>query len=196
MNLKRQLMLVGLLTLVLPWAGCQYLRETESALRTVQQDMLGATARAIASSLSSYSAEFPPRAVRDDDGRLFVHPLSQAPVIDGYFDDWPLALGSLETRRGYRGSMQFAVGTLGPDTYLYVEVRDDSIVYAEPAGRIGGSPRRYSDSVNLISDDPLAVRFEFSAEAPGPIISIRHDLRGAEVERGIVAHWQETPQGY
>jgi len=29
MSLRRQLLLVSLLTLVLPWAGCQFIRETE-----------------------------------------------------------------------------------------------------------------------------------------------------------------------
>ena len=40
MTLKRQLLLVSLLTLMLPWAGCQFIRETESALRSGQQQML------------------------------------------------------------------------------------------------------------------------------------------------------------
>ena len=43
MNLRRQLLLVSLLTLILPWAGCQFVRETESALREGQQQMLGGT---------------------------------------------------------------------------------------------------------------------------------------------------------
>ena len=48
MTLRRQLLLVCLLTLVLPWAGCQFIRETESALREGQQQMLAGTAQAIA----------------------------------------------------------------------------------------------------------------------------------------------------
>ena len=59
MNLKRQLLLVSLLTLVLPWAGYQFIHETESALRVGQQQMLGGTAQAIADSLSQYREEFP-----------------------------------------------------------------------------------------------------------------------------------------
>ncbi len=59
MNLKRQLLLVSLLTLVLPWAGCQFIGETESALRSGQQQMLAGTARAIADSLAQYEDEFP-----------------------------------------------------------------------------------------------------------------------------------------
>ena len=47
MNLRRQLLLVSLLTLILPWAGCQFVSETESALREGQQQMLGGTAQAM-----------------------------------------------------------------------------------------------------------------------------------------------------
>ena len=53
------LLLVSLLTLVLPWAGYQFIRETESALRDGQQQMLAGTARAVADSLAQYPEEFP-----------------------------------------------------------------------------------------------------------------------------------------
>jgi hypothetical protein len=65
MNLRRQLLLVSLLTLVLPWAGCQFIRETESALRIGQQQMLAGTARAIADSLTQHEEDFPLRADTD-----------------------------------------------------------------------------------------------------------------------------------
>jgi hypothetical protein len=35
MTLRLKLLLLGLATLVLPWAGCRYAREMESALREV-----------------------------------------------------------------------------------------------------------------------------------------------------------------
>ena len=68
MNLKRQLLLVSLLTLVLPWAGYQFIHETESALRAGQQQMLAGAAKAIGDSLARFPEEFPQqheRAVGD-----------------------------------------------------------------------------------------------------------------------------------
>ena len=47
-NLRRQLVLVSLLLLTLPWAGCQFVREMEGALRQGQEQALQATARAVA----------------------------------------------------------------------------------------------------------------------------------------------------
>ena len=87
MNLRRQLLLVSLLTLVLPWAGCQFVRETESALREGHQQMLSGTALAIADSLS----QFPDDLRHGGDGdfsedQIYAHLLTNAPLIDGYFD--------------------------------------------------------------------------------------------------------------
>ena len=44
MPLRYQLLLLSLLTLLLPWAGCHYAREMESALRDGQEQALLATA--------------------------------------------------------------------------------------------------------------------------------------------------------
>ena len=64
MNLKRQLLLVSLLTLVLPWAGYQFIHETESALRVGQQQMLAGTARASTPAGTGNGADQPPAAAR------------------------------------------------------------------------------------------------------------------------------------
>jgi two-component system, OmpR family, sensor histidine kinase ChvG len=51
MSLRLKLLLLGLATLVLPWAGCRYAREMESALREGEQKSLQAVAQTIAASL-------------------------------------------------------------------------------------------------------------------------------------------------
>ncbi|HEY8052993.1 MAG: ATP-binding protein [Steroidobacterales bacterium] len=51
MTLRLKLLLLGLATLVLPWAGCQYAREMESALREGEVNSLQAVAQTIAASL-------------------------------------------------------------------------------------------------------------------------------------------------
>jgi hypothetical protein len=51
MSLRFKLLLLGLATLVLPWAGCRYAREMESALREGERNSLSSVAQTIASSL-------------------------------------------------------------------------------------------------------------------------------------------------
>ena len=108
MNLRRQLLLVSLLTLMLPWAGCEFIRETEIALRNGQQEILTGMARAVASSLRQHREEFPRRdSAFPVDGQVYIHKLTSRPEIDGYFDDWPLASDSLRSMRGPDGPVPF-----------------------------------------------------------------------------------------
>ena len=51
MSLRLKLLLLGLLTLALPWGGCRYARQMEGALREGEQNSLQAVAQTIAASL-------------------------------------------------------------------------------------------------------------------------------------------------
>ncbi len=181
MNLRKQLLLVSLLTLILPWAGCQVLRDTESALRQGQQQFLSGTAQAIADSLSQFPDEL--LAGKDDlrfgQNQLYGHPLATAPLIDGYLDDWTAPEGSAMPLRGTDGTINYVVGINRPHVYLHVDVRDASVIFDR--GQDAIFPRSYSDHVALISVGDTGERtvFRFRAEAPGVIIATRES--GGEV---------------
>ena len=194
MNLRRQLLLVSLLTLLLPWAGCEFIRETESALRAGQQQMLAGTARAIAETMAQYPEEFP-RSRSDDllaDDQLYGHRLEAGPVIDGYFDDWAVDDSALRELRGVDGPVRYAVGVHDNNVYVFVSVADRSVVFAkrrEPA---------HSDSVSIVSASPpyLDETILFSAEAPGQILPYVQTTTGRTPEPSILAHWQDIAGGY
>ena len=89
MSIRVQLLIVALTTLMLPWAGCQYARELETALRASQEKALEASADTIAHALSAQ----PQRVFRDlgdgrpfapDQGDMYVFPLHAQPLLDGY----------------------------------------------------------------------------------------------------------------
>jgi len=200
MNLKRQLLLVSLLTLVLPWAGCQFIRETESALRSGQQQMLAGTARAIADSLAQYEDEFP--LVRESDhiigDQLYGHRIESQLTIDGYFDDWNLGRESLRELRGADGPIRFAIGLRNQYVYLYVEVTDKNVIYAAPGTIAVDDSSRFADQIGLVSASPpyLEETLVFGAEAPGPIITYIRNSYGFAPDPTITAHWQDGPRGY
>ncbi|MGB5738786.1 MAG: ATP-binding protein [Woeseia sp.] len=191
MNLKRQLLLVSLLTLVLPWAGCQFIQETETALREGQQQMLAGTAQAIADSLSQFPQEFlafsenaPPGAEQ-----LYAHPLARAPLLDGYFNDWTVDEEAQRTLRGIDGPIRFVLGLQRQQLWLYVRVADNEVVYAQE------NDDAPSDRITLVSSNPdgSPLRFVFAAEAPGPIVARQI---GGKAEQAISGHWQDVPGGY
>src|SRR5215472_15452541 len=107
MSLRLKLLLLGLATLVLPWAGCRYAREMESALREGEQNSLQAVSQTMAASLQGrtdllYREAPPPEespgetsaapaAARAADSFLRPGPydleplaLTAAPLLDGY----------------------------------------------------------------------------------------------------------------
>jgi dedicated sortase system histidine kinase len=200
MTLKRQLLLVSLLTLMLPWAGCEFIRETESALRLSQQQMLAGTARAIADSLAQYPEEFPAQAdtsaVIGD--QLYGHRLEYTPNIDGYFDDWSLTERSLRSMQGSDGPIRFIFGLYEPFVYLYVEVADRNVKYADAGSLVPNEGSQHADRVRLISASPpyLEESFSFTAEAPGPVVTYIQNAYGFAPEATIHAYWQDVPGGY
>ncbi|MDH3532597.1 MAG: ATP-binding protein [Gammaproteobacteria bacterium] len=200
MNLKRQLLLVSLLTLVLPWAGCEFIRETESALRAGQQQMLAGAARAIADSLAKYPEEFPPGREADHlvGDQLYGHRLAARPAIDGYFDDWTLKRASLRELRGVDGPIRFAAGLHQDSMYLYVEAADKNVVYARPGTIAIDDGSRNADLIELINTSPpfLEEALVFAAEAPGPIITYRRTAYGFAPEPRVLSFWQDGPRGY
>ena len=111
MSIRLKLLLLGLATLVLPWAGCRYAREMESALREGEQNSLLSVAQTIASSLQGRvdllyrqpaQVEDSGEPGTDDDkatpARRQPKPspydlrpilLSAQPYLDGYVEEWP-----------------------------------------------------------------------------------------------------------
>ena len=189
-------MLVSLLTLILPWAGCEFIRETESALREGQRQMLGGTAQAIADSLSQYPDELLSGQGNDVANQLYAQPLATAPLIDGYADEWTIPDGAMATLRGADGAIRYVFGAYPQYWYVFVDVRDSSIVFDDSQEEIAN--RRYSDHVSLISVDDNGERdiFRFQAEAPGKIVATRQTGTQIFDELRIVAHWQDTANGY
>jgi dedicated sortase system histidine kinase len=163
--------------------------------------MLAGTARAIADSLAQYEDDFPLRPGNDFTigEQLYGHRLDVLPSIDGYFDDWNLGRDSLRSLRGTDGPIRFAIGLRGQAVYLYVEVTDDSVVYAAPGSIALNDALRSADRIGLVSSSPpyLNETFVFGAEAPGPIISYVPTAGDFVPQPTIAAYWQDVPgRGY
>ena len=175
MGLRAQLLIVSLLTLALPWAGCQYVREMESALRTDHEAALYDTALALARVVGDRPELLYPTGAGLDPGHdysadLFAHPLAGQIVIDGYADDWGAAAdGPLRypTRDGDSASL--AVDAVaGYDqryAYLFVMVADDVVRYVDDSR----GPLHDRLLLRTWGDDNVAHEFVMQTRAPGPM---------------------------
>jgi hypothetical protein len=204
------LLLVGLSTLVLPWAGCQYARELEVAMRGSQEQALSASAVTIANALSAepqriFRTEGDPRPFDPGRGDLYVYPLDRQPMLDGYRDDWgvprdPLPLVDLWLSDPALPRARVQAAATERYLFLYLEV-DDAHFEPEPSDVHLGRDR--FDRVDLLlrrPDGSLEAYF-FATNAPGLIearqVVVRDDGAGyASPEPRIQAYWLQAKGGY
>ena len=205
MSIRLQLLIVALTTLVLPWAGCQYARELEAALRDSQEKSLLASAGTIANALSAQPQRVfqdydEPRAFAAGRGDLYVYPLPSQPLLDGYRDDWGVAAqpAPLPSTTGY-GARALA-GSTERYLYLYIEV-DDTHFDAEPSNL--HPERDHFDRVDLTLQRPDTTQasYFFGTDAPGLIAAqslVKSDQGPDRVteEPRIQAFWLQTAAGY
>ncbi len=197
MRLKPQLFIVSLLTLSLPWAGCQYVREVEAALRSGQAQSLAATAQAVAAVMSARPALLYPYPQRLDaapatQAQLYFSHTQQVFSIDGYADEWEdFATNTLSTPEEGAFSVQYQSASKQQNLYLYFRIRDSQIVYHNPGQTELGNGDRlvlYSGNGN---------HYVLSTSAPGSMQVRYKDVEGnVHDEQTIKASWQENADGY
>jgi dedicated sortase system histidine kinase len=202
-SIRLQLLIVALTTLVLPWAGCQYARELETALRSSQEQSLLAGAATIADALTAQ----PQRVFHDSDdarafsaaaGDLYVYPLVTQPLLDGYLEDWDISAKPtpLPTATRYRARLQ--AGSTEHYLYLYLEV-DDPQFDAEP-NHVQPDKDRF-DRVNLTLQGPSGrAAYFFGTNAPG-LVAAQAVVKGDDGDRVVTepriqAFWLQTAAGY
>jgi two-component system sensor histidine kinase ChvG len=204
-SIRLQLLVVALTTLVLPWAGCQYARELETALRDSQEKSLLASAGTIANALSAqpqrvFRGPGDAPAFAPGGGDLYVFPLGSVPLLDGYRDDWGVAAEptALPSSTGYRARAQ--AGATEHYLYLYIEV-DDAEFDAEPSNVHLDRDRFDRIDLTLERADGTQESYFFGTTAPG-LIGAQRGIGGAAgparvvEEPRIQAFWLQTSAGY
>jgi two-component system, OmpR family, sensor histidine kinase ChvG len=204
MSLRLKLLLLGLLTLVLPWGGCRYARQMEGALREGELNSLQAVAQTIAASLqgrtdllyregkghdeavqAATSSAPPAQAPADDDQASPPEPqpspydlqpimLGSPPFLDGYGDEWPRTPGIWRYFTKDKHRFGILTGVYERMLYGLLEVEDDHLVFDAP-GANPLEPGATGDRVWLGMRDSQDVEHQFFLSAPGPgPVTARH----------------------
>lgn len=201
MTLRRQLLLVSLLLLSLPWTGCQFIREMEGALRTGQAQSLQATASAVAAVLGQQPDLLYPFAGRREAGgerRDAIYALA-APgpvIVDGYADGWDEVTGI--TYQGGTGRTPLTINcraqTRNGYLYLLFTVQDPEVVYHNP----GLSSEPNGDRLVLrLWRDNRRQEYVIATAAPGSIRARPGNRRHRGIDPGRVrGYWQDAVGGY
>jgi two-component system, OmpR family, sensor histidine kinase ChvG len=224
MSLRLKLLLLGLATLVLPWAGCRYAREMESALRQGEVESLSGLSRTIATSLQGRTdllyrelakppdAQAPAAGTADATDPDFykatpydLEPLAlaAAPLLDGYADDWP-HVPDAWTHFDKDEHHRFAILTGIYERMLYVvlEVHDEHPLFDAPGNNLL-DPNSFGDRVWLGFEDPDGAQRQvfLAAAGPGAVTARRVELgeygrHSVRLEPRIRGAWQPTADGY
>lgn len=209
MRIRTRLLLLGLTTLALPWAGCQYAREMESALRDAERLSLQAVATTIAVSLQgrrdllTRDATGPDSAAPPGPLDLEAMALRAAPVLDGQPSDWPRSRPLLRRYAAAGGAtLEVRAGT--HERYLYLELRsdDDALVF-DRSDALPLEPGSIGDRVWLGFTDPDGALQQVFIAAAGSgavrgrrIVTRELGRKEALDEPRIVGHWTRTAPGW
>ncbi len=210
MRLRRQLILASLLTLCLPWAGCQYIKEMETAMRHGQEIALSASAQAVADRLRSephfIDALQSTSHSTNPNVQVYAHPLHYAIILDGYDDEWrfqhfqprPLRYSD-QTAEGTEKLPTYIAGRYQNTLSLFIDVDDNNLRYHNPAKRqlLNG------DYIQLQMGNPSQTYIVRSG-APGNVLALRqrpgngngNSHNTLQSEPAIKGYWQERSGGY
>jgi dedicated sortase system histidine kinase len=190
---------VSLLTLALPWAGCQYVREMERAQRQGVEDGLLAGATIVASALAARPDLLYPylevrTAARDRGADVYATRVDDATVLDGYADNWVERAGLVRTARKDTASLEVEYAASVDRHYLnlFVRVRDDAVVWLDPA--LGDIAPNDHVIVAFEAQDGYAQRYVFATAAPGALTPV--DVATAAPASRLRGFWQAVPRGY
>lgn len=200
MRLRKQLVFLSLLSLSLPWAGCQYIKEVGSVLEQGQLSALDATARAIAARLNAEPSLLGGKNTTKNLQTLYAHTLTHPLIVDGYIDDWrslelPAQHFSNSADSNDNFSADIRAAKLDNYLYLFIQVQTASINYHHP-----GSPELASGDHLVLSRGLAGDRsrdYTLTTSAPGSLIAFYRDSNGrTRQEHAIEGIWHEQPRGY
>lgn len=201
MSLRRQLFLVSLLLLSLPWAGCQFVREMEGALRTGQARSLQATARAVAAVAGEERDLLYPDPARfesqSDEGRsLYAPPAPSTMAVDGYADGWEDVPTVEFSDAGLSMPLAVRVRAVTRDgrLFLLVQVQDPEVIYHNP-----GLSREPNGDRLVLRTWQRGRRQDYvvATAAPGRVRARAAGRRDREANPDrIHGYWQDARGGY
>jgi len=193
MSLRVQLLCLGLLTLVLPWAAYRYVQELEQALRDGLEQALLASASTVAAAVDGNGLTDTDDLVsRAPATTVYAPPLGAAAELDGYDNDWRLPESSA---RLIGTSGRFWAGVRERTLYLFIVASDDSLVYQSAPTELP-----YGDRALLRVDGPEAGWLLLHTTAPGVVrpqyTSAPEFTPTGRFENRALAYWRQTADGY
>ncbi len=200
MSLRQQLLMVSLLLLSIPWAGCQFLREIEQSLREGRENTAAATGAAVAAVITA-NPDWLHRATSTpaEPASLFAFPGAGAIELDGYDDEWPetapvVTLPATDKAPKVTYKARLIHADQGSELHIHYKIYDDELIYHNPRVSWLGSGDRLVLATQMGSQHREVV---LSTSVPGVLqAKYLNDAGGVFYEPRLQAYWQEFASGY
>ncbi len=199
MKLRAQLVVVSLVALLLPWAGCEYVAEMENTLRDGEQDMLGKFAGSVAAYIEGQAALVtalePAAEVPGAQSLYLFTDRDRGFEIDGYPDDQlNIDTDALRiTGADPAAEARVTLSAIGDRVYVYLQ-------FNRPSLRKRGLTSRADngfDHVELVMGEPDDRRRLFLAPgAAGAFTAERLQGERLIAQYGNEAWWHDDADGY
>ncbi len=198
MGLKAQVLLVGLLMLLLPWASVPVIKQFERALRLGQAQALEVTAEAIATQIIESRDLLVPldqtaQRLTDASQAWFVPVARGEPALDGYFDEWVQFGACLDQSSQSAKVAECSLMRTRESVYIAVKVEDQQRQFFNPNGGL-----ELSDHLQLRLEGPQSHRdMRIFSSAAGSAQVMRVDGQGHMTpEHRLKAAWSENGDSY
>ena len=193
----RLLIFSSIFLVLLPWFGFHFIEKIEQSLLQGQEEAQSMVASAISTLLTGYTGIFDV-----DENALYVYPLEQNIVIDGYDEDWSqLKKQFTSYARGAFSLLLVSEGQVdnGQYLYAYLKVNDKNIVYRNPRY----VPLDSSDHIRLeyLDENNQTRRLILLTEGQGNIsvYEVNRDWqtgKNGHHVNAVYGVWRETSSGY
>ncbi len=187
MTLKRQLFIAGLLMLIIPWAGLQFVLELDTALRQQASTQLEQQTEKLANLINSQPAGLESEPVA---GPVTYAPTLNRPLtLDGFGSDWP-GYDEEHQHQLWQGSgsltatatLHWRVAVQESDLYLLVRISHRNNRFYEPS-----QPDRPFDELQIFLEQPQGLierrlpsiaRGSTNGQIPGLEDALDYRIRG------------------
>ena len=136
-SLRSKLMLMSISVLIIPYIGFDYIRQTETYLRSTLESTLTNVSYVVASALNNKPRLFS-TSFSEEKNVLYVHELNNVIQIDGYTIDWKSYANWFELYQSIslanKDNFKLTVSKDSDYYYVLLQVEDNELIFSTRSG--------------------------------------------------------------
>ncbi|MCE2570447.1 ATP-binding protein [Motilimonas eburnea] len=189
MKLKTQLLLISIVMLGLPWAGCQSIKEITQVLATSQEQMLANSLNSAALVLKQQPSMLNQRHPNTFGDAVYAVKAKDQVQLDGYDNDWQQPIAPELNWPFMNANMSLAAQYQGDDLFLKIQLITDKSAFNLP-----GANEWQQLQLKGLSDHNATTVYDIHVAGDGQFIIDASDSPNVSHHRAK-GYWRTTAWG-